>query len=181
MRLPAKLIFSALGIALVLGAVFFTLQKTPAAEFILMNDLPPPEEPAVFVPSVTLGKVRVPVAIADEGPEITRGLSGTLSLPKNEGMFFIFEKPDRYRFWMPDMHFPIDIIWIEEEKPGTAGSGSARVVGIAAEVSNEFDPVNPKFYLPPTPVRYVLEVNAGFAARNGIAPGTFVKIELSQG
>ena len=71
---------------------------------------------------------------------------------------------------MPDMHFPIDMIWISSGK---------KVVGVSANVSNEFDPANPKFYKPPSPAQYVLEVNAGFASRLGIETGdrvTFTNI-----
>ena len=67
---------------------------------------------------------------------------------------------------MPDMYFPIDIIWIGADK---------KISGIAADVSNEFDPENPRFYTAPQPVRYVLEVNAGFAKKKGISTGTVVQ------
>ena len=76
-------------------------------------------------------------------------------------MIFVFSKPDKYRFWMPNMHFPIDIIWVN----------SNPVIGITKNVSNEFDPVNPVFYTPPKPAQYVLEVNAGFAEKNYINIG----------
>ena len=59
------------------------------------------------------------------------------------------------------MHFPIDIIWIN----------SGYVVDITADVPNDFDPHNPKFYAPKTPVQYVLEVNAGFARTQNINIG----------
>ena len=62
---------------------------------------------------------------------------------------------------MPDMNFPIDIIWINGDK----------VVGITKNVSNEFDPANPVFYMPPKPAQYVLEVNAGFAESRNINIG----------
>ncbi|MBI2096727.1 MAG: DUF192 domain-containing protein, partial [Candidatus Sungbacteria bacterium] len=88
-------------------------------------------------------------------------LSGRDSLAYNHGMIFIFLQPGLYRFWMPDMHFPIDIIWIAGE----------RVVGITGDISPEFDPDHPVFYTPPVPAQYALEVNAGFAAANNIKAG----------
>jgi len=81
-------------------------------------------------------------------------------------MLFLFAVPGIYRFWMPDMNFPLDIVWIDSNK---------KVIGISADVSNEFDPANPKFYTPPAPAQYVLEVNAGFASRKNLAVGASVE------
>ena len=44
-----------------------------------------------------------------------KGLSGRDNLADDEGMFFVFEKSDIYPFWMKDMKFAIDIIWIMED------------------------------------------------------------------
>ena len=76
-------------------------------------------------------------------------------------MIFVFSKPDKYRFWMPDMHFPIDIIW----------TNNGKIVGITENASNEFNPANPIFYTPQKPAQYVLEVNAGFSEKNNINIG----------
>lgn len=110
---------------------------------------------------VQINNVKIPVEIARTEAETQRGLSGRESLDTDKGMLFIFPKPDYYRFWMPDMNFPIDIIWINEN----------RVVGISQNISNEFDSKNPKFYAPPQPVDRVLEVNAGFAQKENIKVG----------
>ena len=123
-------------------------------------------------PYVRFGKVSVPVEVVEDVAAVTKGLSGRVSLDENSGMLFVFSEVNIYRFWMPDMHFPIDIIWIDENK---------NVVGISADVSNEFDPANPRFYTPPRPVRYVLEVNAGFSGSKNIkigSPVTFHNIEI---
>ena len=36
-------------------------------------------------------------------------------LKEDEGMLFVFDHSDKYSFWMKDMNFPIDIIWIGED------------------------------------------------------------------
>lgn len=112
-------------------------------------------------PRVTIDGIEVSVELATTSAAVQKGLSGRASLASRSGMLFIFSKPDIYRFWMPDMRFPLDIMWIED----------GRVVDISANVSNEFDPRKPKFYSPRTPVRYVLEVNAGFAKQHAIEIG----------
>src|SRR5216684_3115219 len=44
------------------------------------------------------------------------GLSKFSKIDKDKGMLFLFEKPDFYPFWMKDMKFPIDIIFIKDDK-----------------------------------------------------------------
>jgi uncharacterized protein len=97
--------------------------------------------------------------------ERKKGLSGKLSLGEDDGMLFIFPKADIYKFWMPDMNFAIDIIWIE----------NGVVVGMHENVSNEFDRKNPKFYTVSTPAKYVLEVNAGWSEKYGLEVGDKVE------
>lgn len=109
-------------------------------------------------PYVEINNVKIPVEVVRTQAEVEKGLSGRVSLDAASGMLFIFAQPDYYRFWMPNMNFPIDIIWIKDD----------RIVEISPNVSNKFDPKNPKFYTPPQPADRVLEVNAGFAKNKNI-------------
>lgn len=109
-------------------------------------------------PYAEVNNIKIPIEIAQTETEVQKGLSDRVSLAADKGMLFIFKKPDYYRFWMPNMNFPIDIIWIDQNK----------IVGIHESVSNQFDPKNPKFYTPSQPADRVLEVNAGFAQKNKI-------------
>ena len=54
------------------------------------------------------------VKLATTTAAIEKGLSDRLSLNPDSGMLFIFAKPAIYRFWMPDMHFPLNMIWIKK-------------------------------------------------------------------
>ena len=45
-----------------------------------------------------------------------KGLSDRESLGKNEAMVFVFDKPDVRCFWMKDMKFALDIIWLNSRK-----------------------------------------------------------------
>lgn len=161
-----KLLYAGLFcVILVISAVFFIGRS--GGGFVI---LPPPSGPAAGEPQVRIGNAAVTVELARTSEEVQRGLSGRMSLPESSGLLFIFGAPDRYRFWMPDMYFPIDIIWIN----------GGKVVDISADVSNEFDPLKPKFYSPREPAQYVLEVNAGFAARHGIRIGDEVHFAYIQ-
>lgn len=118
------------------------------------------------VPYVKINDTKIPVEIVKTPAEVQKGLSGRPYLDQDKGMLFIFSKTDYYRFWMPDMHFPIDIIWIN----------NSIIVDISHNVSNKFDPAKPKFYSPTKKVNYVLEVNAGFSKENNIKIGDTVNL-----
>lgn len=90
------------------------------------------------------------------------GLSGRASLAPDEGLLFIFPQPVNTGFWMKDMKFSIDIVWIDSDR---------RVVGIAEDVSPSS---YPNSFYPPQKVQFVLEVNAGDAKKSGLAEGTTV-------
>jgi len=118
-------------------------------------------------PLVRIGSINIPVEIAETEAARGKGLSGRPSLDKNKGMLFMFPKSDFHQFWMPDMNFPIDIIWIN----------NGEVVGITPNISDNFNQENPRAYSPPQPVRYVLEVNAGFSTKNKIKIGDVIAFE----
>ena len=115
---------------------------------------------------IVIGTKEITISIAETKEEQTRGLSGRTSLSRDEGMLFLFPKKDRYAFWMPDMNFPIDIIWIDHDQ----------VVGVDEHVTNIFDSKNPTYYYPPEPVDTVLEVPDGFFSKNHLTVGSSVSI-----
>lgn len=91
-----------------------------------------------------------------------RGLGGKICLGDKQGMLFQFNQPGNYPFWMKDMRFPIDIVWI---------STNHRVVGVAANV---LPSSYPKTYVSQQPAQDVLELDAGQAARIGLKEGTLL-------
>jgi uncharacterized membrane protein (UPF0127 family) len=112
---------------------------------------------------IALGGTVVGAEVADDDPERARGLGGRDRLARDAGMYFVLTN-DRPRFWMKGMRFPLDMIWIKD----------ARVVDITADVPHEPrgtpDSKLPS-YSPSRPADRVLEVNAGWAKRNGVRPG----------
>src|SRR5512136_601336 len=68
--------------------------------------------PAKAKTRVMVGGVRFEVEVAQTPGTREKGLSGRTGLVDGQGMLFVFDKPDRYMFWMKDMLFPIDIIYI---------------------------------------------------------------------
>ena len=109
----------------------------------------------------------IAVEIADSAEERRIGLSGHAYLDADRGMLFLFDEPSRPAFWMKDMKFPIDIVWLRD---GT-------VVGIESDVRPTTDEKLPKVR-PNDDINQVLEVNAGFVREHGLAEGDSLDIKL---
>lgn len=84
-------------------------------------------------------------------------------LKENEAMLFVFPAAGFHSFWMKDMTFDLDFIWINNN----------RIVDLTENVSH----VNQtQIYMPKTEVDNVLEVNAGFIQMYGIKIGDKVSL-----
>lgn len=101
--------------------------------------------------------------LAKSEQEQTTGLSGRASLNANSGMLFIFNTPGQYKFWMKDMKFPLDIIFINENK----------VVDIAenAPIPTTTNLNQLPRYQPKEAANKVLEINAGLSKKYNIKTG----------
>jgi len=107
--------------------------------------------------------------IADTPEKHQKGLSGRKSLPDNRGMLFTFEKPDYYSFWMKDMQFPIDIIFVNGKK----------VVTVYSEVPPPTSPSEELLLYQSDAVSdRVIELNAGEAKKDNIKKGDTLDLSL---
>ena len=109
--------------------------------------------------TVTLDGATVHVMLARTPAEQERGLGGRDSLAVDQGMLFVFPKDGEYAFWMKDMKFSIDILWLAQD--GT-------VVYIVPNLSPS---TYPQTFGPSKPARFVLEVPAGFVAAHWVQVG----------
>ncbi len=92
-----------------------------------------------------------------------QGLSGRDQIGA-DGMLFVFPQSAKHQFWMKDMRFDLDLIWIER----------GRAVAIEENVvkgSNEAQEEELAIYQPPQPVTLALEVPAGFVREQGLMVG----------
>ena len=111
-------------------------------------------------PIVKIGKNKIQVDLASTREEQTQGLSDRPYICDDCGMLFIFPEKQIRSFWMKNMLFPLDIIWIDGE----------RIVKIHKNLPPEDE--NPSTsYSSNVPVDYVLELNAGYCDENGIKEG----------
>lgn len=122
--------------------------------------------------TVTLDdRITVSVEVAANTRSRERGLSGREALASNEGMLFLFEDADTYSFWMKDMKFPIDIIWIQGDE----------VVDITIDAQPPAMPgEQPQSFFPRVAVDRVLEVPAGFAKAHGLRTGMEVAVKVDK-
>lgn len=117
------------------------------------------EQEAPASHTLTLKGETIRVEVADTPAEREKGLSGRQGLGKNEGLLFVFEEEGYYGFWMKDMLFPIDILWI-----GSDGS----IVYIVESATPESYPLA---YVPPRASRYVLELPADWVRTHSLSTG----------
>jgi len=121
-------------------------------------------EPAPVVVFAPPGRapVRVAVEVADTPASRAKGLMDRSVLPPEAGMLFVFEREGPMSFWMKDTFIALDMIFID---------GGRKVIGVLADVP----PRTESSRSPGRPSQFVVEVNAGFAARAGIVEGTTVE------
>ncbi len=119
--------------------------------------------------SIFIGDSSFMAYLADTPVLRERGLSGTTGLPNNSGMLFVFDQPDKYAFWMKDMNYPLDFIWI-------GGSDGQYVVSDITE--NVLPESYPKTYSPKEPISIVFEVKSGTISAEKIQIGDTVKLHF---
>jgi len=103
---------------------------------------------------------KILVEVADTAQEQAQGLSGRSSLAENQGMLFLFGLPNYYSFWMKEMKFPLDFVWIANKQ----------VIEITKNVQpQDYQP--PKTLIPKEKVDMVLEINAGLVEKLNIKVG----------
>jgi hypothetical protein len=106
------------------------------------------------------GKPRATVAVevASTGPRRELGLMYRKHLDDNAGMIFVFPNESPRNFWMHNTPIPLDMIFADAK---------GVVTGIVANA----EPFSDKLLGVEGNSEYVLEVNGGFCAKNGIKPG----------
>ena len=75
----------------------------------------------------------------------------------NDGMLFVFQQEGRYGFWMKDMQFALDLLWLKD----------GRVIFLKKNIAPSFM----QTMLPAEKADRVLELNAGTVDKLGIAVG----------
>jgi uncharacterized protein len=120
-------------------------------------------------PYAVVNNVRINLEIAASDAEKTKGLGYRPSLDQNTGMLFIYEQPAHYTFWMQGMQFALDFLWIDNNRVEDIHEN----ILPPAQTNSTPQVVSPK-----VPVRYILEVNAGFIKKHNIKVGDSVELNF---
>jgi uncharacterized membrane protein (UPF0127 family) len=149
------------------------LSKTPPAPPQYSVDPKCPVDPAGGPPMVPVGHVGFPeskdaptleVELMLTDPYQERGLMYRKKLADDKGMLFVWKQPSIHTFWMHNTCIPLDMLFIDRD------GYIAGIVENAPTLNDEGRSID-------CPVTYVLEVNAGWSRKHGVAPGQQVKID----
>jgi uncharacterized protein len=151
------LLILAILVILVLGAYF--IQKYSKGSILPIG---------AGISTVTIGNYSFKVTVATSEKDQEVGLSETNSLAINQGMIFLFQAPGYYPFWMKNMKFPIDIIYIN-------GDEIVTIISNAQPPKNNAE--NLTVYASTRPADKVLEIQAGLSDKYHFKNGDKAKYE----
>jgi uncharacterized membrane protein (UPF0127 family) len=105
---------------------------------------------------------RFQVELADTDERRAYGLMHRESMPPDHGMIFDFKRDQPVSMWMRNTRIPLDMLFIDRD-------------GIVAKIHQRAIPFDETAISSDGPVRSVLELNGGTAARLGLRPGDRVR------
>jgi len=114
---------------------------------------------ALAAPTIELsaGMHRIEAEVANNNADRATGLMNRPSMPMQRGMLFVFPEAGVQCFWMKNTLIPLSIAFLDD---------AGRIVQIA-----EMQPQSLDNHCSSKPVRFALEMNAGWFRSRGIAPG----------
>ncbi len=108
--------------------------------------------------SLTINSRQILIEVADTYSKRSKGLSDRQYLEKDYGMLFIFPDSGYYNFWMNDMQFPLDFVWIKDNS----------VVDLTENVPQAKNMERPLTFTAKSEFNKVLEINGGKIKEWGI-------------
>jgi uncharacterized protein len=111
---------------------------------------------------VELGGQRFQVEVADDDDKRSRGLMFRDSMDIDHGMLFIHDEQMPLAYWMKNTKIPLDILYFDNERKLVSQQRDVP----PCSLGNRCPP-----YPSEAPARYVLELNAGQAAKLGLKDG----------
>jgi uncharacterized membrane protein (UPF0127 family) len=110
---------------------------------------------------LTAGFHLINAEVAQTPEQRAIGLMHRPSMPPNDGMLFVFERPAQQCFWMKNTQLPLSIAFLDED-------GS--IVNV-----EDMKPQTLDSHCSAKPVRFALEMNQGWFAKRALKPGTKIK------
>ncbi|TPK58894.1 DUF192 domain-containing protein [Mesorhizobium sp. B2-4-15] len=156
-RLTAGVMCAVAAVIIAAGA-FFYFQVPSAADGRAMIL---PVDPAPLIAVTKNGERSFSIEVADTDAEREAGLMFREDMAANHGMLFVFDETREVNFWMKNTPMPLDLIFVGQD-------GRIRAI-------KHGEPQSEAIVSPGEPVRFVLELKAGTAARDGIADGDLLR------
>jgi uncharacterized protein len=128
-------------------------------------------EQAPWQPTATINNHNFVVEVISTATEKEQGLSGREFLAEDNGMLFLYDTKEIRAFWMKDMRFDIDLLWINDQE----------IVGIeklmtAPDPDTLYDDLAK--YNSPQPVNRILEFPAGTIDKYSIQVGDIINFDI---
>jgi uncharacterized membrane protein (UPF0127 family) len=118
---------------------------------------------------VTVNNFELIADLAITNDQQVKGLDVKDQLKENEGMLFVEKQPAKYDFWMRGMKFPIDIIWLDNNRT---------VIHIERNLQPCVSDLDCPLYTPDKDALYILETVAGFSQKHNVEVGAHIDFEL---
>lgn len=125
------------------------------------------------LPTVTIAAPFAPlqVQVAKTEEQRERGLMSVTNLPAHTGMIFVFDNDQGVAFWMKDTLIPLDMVFLGSD--GTVRKVFANVPVVDPNLADSKIPIEEGR------AKFVIELPAGEAAKDGLKSGTPLKIPAS--
>lgn len=114
-------------------------------------------QPPLPMTKITIGLYQINVEVANNSITREHGLMNRATLPKDQGMLFVFERPAMHCFWMRNTLIPLSIAFIQQD---------GKIVNI-----KDMQPQTETTHCPEAPISYALEMNQGWFRQKNIKPG----------
>jgi uncharacterized membrane protein (UPF0127 family) len=163
MNLVRNVLFT---IAIIAVFLIFFISKNQNINFLKLTNVI--ENSSVRVDGVKTvvvsnDKISLKLEVADTPQAREKGLSQRKDIGEFDGMLFVFPEESYQTFWMKDMNFDLDIIWVDS---------GGEVMQIDKQVSaNTYNAANPDSslrYRSSHPIMYVMELESGMADKLGL-------------
>ena len=130
--------------------------------FVYRDNQQPNLFPAYKQSRVHIGNSEYRLYHADDDEKRAQGLSNTEKLPADQGIMFVFASKEKYSFWMKDMKYSLDFIFLDNN--------------VVVDIYEDIRPDSyPNIISPRRPVNKVIELNAGEIKKAGITIGDKLK------
>ncbi|TPK82651.1 MULTISPECIES: DUF192 domain-containing protein [unclassified Mesorhizobium] len=156
-RLTAGVMCAVAAVIIAAGAFFYFQAPSSANGRAMIL----PVDPAPLIAVTKNGERSFSIEVADTDAEREAGLMFREDMAANHGMLFVFDETRDVNFWMKNTPMPLDLIFVGQD-------GRIRAI-------KQGEPQSEAIVSPGEPVRFVLELKAGTAARDGIRDGDLLR------